>query len=152
MNHDKHITNINTKRNTGMKVTIDDVIERLNKESAQTDYAEGVIKYAKHLLLNVICHGKNGEDKHTALPSRYAPLEAMLLWGCEDWEEYSEKCVVITDAEIAERLGLGKVLDIEKSDMRKVQGQALRSAFLLIWAEVCCLNRMRETFMIRRNG
>ncbi len=151
MNRDKHITNTNTKRNTGMKVTIDDVIERLDNESAQADYAEGVIKYAMDILIHAGKYRGGGRREALTVPSRYAPLEEYLLCGCEDWEQYGNT-ESMSDGEIAERLGLEKVLDIEKSDMRKVQGQALRSAFLLIWAEVCCLNRMRETFMIRRTG
>lgn len=47
---------------------------------------------------------------------------------------------------IAKRLGIDNVVDVANSDMTKIQGAALRSAFLLIWAEVLVGNRMEETF------
>lgn len=53
---------------------------------------------------------------------------------------------------IAKRLGIDKVVDVANSDMTKIQGAAMKSAFLLIWAEVLVGNRMEETFMIRRKG
>lgn len=53
---------------------------------------------------------------------------------------------------IARRLGIDNVVDVVNSDMTKIQGAALKSAFLLIWAEVMVGNRAEETFMIRRKG
>lgn len=51
---------------------------------------------------------------------------------------------------IANRLGIDKVVDDADSDMTKIRGAALKSAFLHIWAELLAGNRMEETFMIRR--
>lgn len=53
---------------------------------------------------------------------------------------------------IARRLGIDNVVDVVNSDMTKIQGAALKSASLLIWAEVMVGNRAEETFIIRRKG
>lgn len=53
---------------------------------------------------------------------------------------------------IAKRLGIDNVVDVANSDMTKIQGAALKSAFLLVWAEVLVGNRKEEIFMTRRMG
>lgn len=53
---------------------------------------------------------------------------------------------------IAKRLGIDKVVGVADSDMTKIRGAALKSAFLLIWAEVLVGNRVEENFMIKMEG
>lgn len=83
----------------------------------------------------------------------YADMEKVLLEGSEDWESRGLNFQWMPDeTAIAKRLGIDNVVDVANSDMTKIQGAALKSAFLLIWAEVLVGNRMEETFMIRRRG
>ncbi len=77
----------------------------------------------------------------------------MLLEGSEDWGSRSVNFQWMPDeTAIAKRLGIDNVVDVANIDMTKIQGAALKGAFLLIWAEVLVGNRMEETFMIRRRG
>ena len=127
---------------------ISDIENRLKEEETRTSYARGVKAYAEEML------GKVEErEGDVEVPSGYAPLEGMLRCGKGSWEEASVSGEYLEEGEaIAERLGLVNVVDWKKSDMKKIQAQALKSAFMLIWAEVECENRMNETFLIRRSS
>lgn len=125
-------------------MTIKQVLDRLAAEVPRTDYAAGVRAYADSML-------RNGHDVGAEVPTSYTPLQEMLLGGSADWEAKGHEFKMMGDDEaIAKRLGLDKVIDVKNTDMGKVQGAAMKSAFMLIWAEVECMNRMGETFMIRR--
>lgn len=128
-------------------MTAREILEWLKVEEPKTSYAVGVMAYADQMLRN----HSGGLD--TELPKTYAALENVLLEGSEDWEARSRDFQWMPDGmAIAKRLGIDKVIDVANSDMTKIQGAALRSAFLLIWAEVLVGNRMEETFLIRRKG
>ena len=89
------------------------------------------------------CCGITAGGLDADLPTTYAALEKVLLEGSEDWELRSLNFKWMPDGmAIAKRLGIDNVVDVANSDMTKIQGAALRSAFLLIWAEVLVGNRM----------
>ena len=124
-----------------------EVLDWLQCEEPKTSYAAGIKAYADQMLRNY----SGGLDAEP--PTTYAALEEVLLEGSEDWELRSLNFKWMPDGmAIAKRLGIDNVVDVANSDMTKIQGAALRSAFLLIWAEVLVGNRMEETFMIRRKG
>ena len=128
-------------------MTAREILEWLKVEEPKTSYAVGVMAYADQMLRNY----SGGLDAE--MPKTYAALEKVLLEGSEDWEARSLNFPWMPDGmAIAKRLGIDKVIDVANSDMTKIQGAALRSAFLLIWAEVLVGNRMEETFLIRRKG
>lgn len=124
-----------------------EVLDRLLCEEPKTSYAAGIKAYADQMLRNY----SGGLDAD--LPTTYADMEKVLLEGSEDWESRSLNFQWMPDeTAIAKRLGIDNVVDVANIDMTKIQGSALKSAFLLIWAEVLVGNRMEETFMIRRRG
>lgn len=78
-------------------------------------------------------------------------MESVLLDWSEDCDMGSLNFQWMPDRIlIAKRLCIDNVVDVANSDMTKIQGAALKRAFLLIWAEVLVVNRMKGAFMIRR--
>ena len=126
---------------------IKEVIARVEAEQPKTSYAKGVKAYAEDMLRSVA----GGEEAE--VPRMFAPLQEMILGGEEGWESKSRNSNYVKTAEgIIERLGLTRVIDVAETDIHEVEGNAMKSAFMLIWGEVECQNRMEETYMIRRSG
>ena len=123
-----------------------EVLKRVEGESPKTSYAKGLKAYAADMLRGI----EGGLDAE--LPTQFAPCQKVFLGDEDDW-----KCASLnrrfwdgSARDIADRLGLLNVVDYEKSDIHAIEGDAMKSAFMLIWAEVCAMARMEETFLIRR--
>ena len=128
-----------------MGIKVKDVLNRVMGENPKTSYAVGILAYAEEMLKYV----EGGAEAE--VPTQFAPCQAMFLMGNEDWKSMSLNCWWMPDKEaMAWRLGIANIVDMERSDVHQIQGDALRSAFLLIWAEVSALAKMEETFLIRR--
>ena len=122
------------------------LMERLRDEEAKTDYGRGLLWYGKEMVRRKMQNGFKG-----SLPPSFSPFEEVMLDGAKDWEELSHRVDWRDDGEcIALRLGLQGILDYRRSDMLKVQGQAMREAFGLLWAEVSAMSKLESTYMIRR--
>ena len=108
-----------------------EVLDWLLCKEPNTGLAAGVKIYAEQMLRNF----SGGLDAD--LPSTYQALEKVLLDGSDDWEMMSKNCQWMPDREMtAKRMGIDKEKDLLSSNMTKIQGAALKSAFLLIWAEM----------------
>lgn len=78
-------------------------------------------------------------------------MESVLLDWSEDCDMGSLNFQLMPDRIlIAKRMGIDNVVDVANSDMTKIQGSALKRAFLIVWADVPVGKRMEDAFMTRR--
>lgn len=136
----QHNTQTERKSEMGTMVKTDEIRRRIIGEMYRTDYAFGVSRYAV-MMLNAV--KGNGEEE---IPSGYSGLEKVLLGGSKRWGEYSEK-MDIGERDVVRILGMEKEDKMYgKKERKKIQEQAVKRAFWLIWVEANCEAVTREMY------